>query len=121
MNTDMDVGMKLVAGILLAAKGADAIVTVCPMCQMNLEAYQKKICRLQNEDLRQTVLYLPQFIGLALGLPEEKLGIDLNLSIGDRFRQKLKQINESRDGSFSYVNAEMHAAKRMNHSATQKY
>jgi heterodisulfide reductase subunit B len=96
MNTHMDVGLELVAAILQAARGADAIVTVCPMCQMNLEAYQKKICRLQNEDLRLTVLYLPQLIGLALGLPAENLGINLNLSITDGFRQKLKQITNLR-------------------------
>ena len=121
MNTKMDVGMQLVAAILQAAKGADALVTVCPMCQMNLEAYQKKICRLQDEDLRLTVLYLPQFIGLALGLPEENLGVNLNLSITDGFRQKLKQITYPRDGSHFYINAEMPAGERICHSATQKY
>ena len=43
MTTKPEVALELVAGILKAARGADAIVTVCPMCQMNLEAYQKKI------------------------------------------------------------------------------
>lgn len=89
MNTEMDVGLELVAAILQKAKGADAIVTVCPMCQMNLEAYQHKISRMQNEDLRITVLYLPQLIGLALGLSEKDLRFDLNLSITADFREKL--------------------------------
>ena len=89
MNTEMDVGLELVAAILQKAKGADAIVTVCPMCQMNLEAYQHKISRMQNEDLRMTVLYLPQLIGLALGLSEKDLRFDLNLSITEGFREKL--------------------------------
>ncbi|MBT8367904.1 MAG: CoB--CoM heterodisulfide reductase iron-sulfur subunit B family protein [Deltaproteobacteria bacterium] len=89
VSTNMGVGLELVAAVLKGAKGADAIVTVCPMCQMNLEAYQQKICRTQNEDLRMTVLYLPQLIGLALGLPEKDLRLDLNLSITDRFRKKL--------------------------------
>ena len=89
MNTKMLVGMKLVTAILQGAKGADAIVTVCPMCQMNLEAYQQKICRMQNEDLHMTVLYLPQLIGLALGLSAKDLRLDLNLSITDSFRKKL--------------------------------
>ena len=91
MNTKTDVGLELVAAILQDAKGADAIVTVCPMCQMNLEAYQQKISRRQNENISMTVLYLPQFIGLALGLSEQKLRLDLNLSITDRFRKKLGQ------------------------------
>jgi heterodisulfide reductase subunit B len=89
MNTETAVGLQLVAAILQGAKGADAIVTVCPMCQMNLEAYQHKIGRMQNEDLRMTVLYLPQLIGLALGLSEKDLRFDLNLSITDSFREKL--------------------------------
>jgi heterodisulfide reductase subunit B len=89
MNTKMDVGLELVAAILQGAKGADAIVTVCPMCQMNLEAYQQKISRQYNENLHITVLYLPQFIGLTLGLPEQELRLDLNLSITDSFREKL--------------------------------
>jgi heterodisulfide reductase subunit B len=89
MNTDMDVSLELVTAILRGAKGADAIVTVCPMCQMNLEAYQQKISRRHKEDLRITVLYLPQFIGLALGLSEQELGLGLNLSVTKRFQEML--------------------------------
>jgi len=89
MNTKMEVGMELVAGILRAAKGADAIVTVCPMCQMNLEAYQQKISHRQNENLTLTILYLSQFIGLALGLTEQQLRLDLNLAVTNSFRRKL--------------------------------
>jgi len=89
MNTEMAVGLELVAAILQGAKGADAIVTVCPMCQINLEAYQHKISCMHNEDLRMTVLYLPQVIGLALGLSGKDLRFDLNLSITDGFREKL--------------------------------
>jgi len=89
MNTKMDVGLALVAAILKAAQGADAIVTVCPMCQMNLEAYQQKISRRHHEDLSMTILYLPQFLGLACGLSEQQVGLDFNLSVTDNFRQKI--------------------------------
>ena len=89
MNTKMDVGLELVAAILKAAKGADAIVTVCPMCQMNLEAYQQKISRRNCEDLSITILYLPQFLGLAFGLSEQQVGLDLNLSVTASFRKKI--------------------------------
>lgn len=90
MNTKMDVGLELVTSILKASKGADAIVTVCPMCQMNLEAYQHKISKSSKEDLSITVLYLPQLIGLAMGLPDKQLRLDLNLSITKGFRQKIQ-------------------------------
>jgi heterodisulfide reductase subunit B len=51
MNTKKDMALELTGGILRAAKGADCIVTVCPMCQLNLEAYQKPISDAQDEDL----------------------------------------------------------------------
>jgi heterodisulfide reductase subunit B len=73
---------------LKAARGADAIITVCPMCQMNLEAYQKKISGMCKEDLSISILYLPQFLGLALGLSEQALRLDMNLSITKAFRDK---------------------------------
>lgn len=85
MTTKPDVALELVAAILKAARGADAIVTVCPMCQMNLEAYQKKISGMCNEDLSMTILYLPQFLGLALGISEQDLRLDLNLSVTKAF------------------------------------
>ncbi len=90
MNTKMKVGIELVAAILKGAKGADAIVTVCPMCQMNLEAYQEKASKVCEEDMAITVLYLPQLIGLALGLRVKDLGLDLNLSITKAFKEKLR-------------------------------
>jgi heterodisulfide reductase subunit B2 len=88
MTTKPKVALELVAAILKAARGADAIVTVCPMCQMNLEAYQEKISEKFKEDMRLTILYLPQFLGLAMGLPAQDLRLDLNLSVTGSFREK---------------------------------
>jgi len=91
MNTKQEVAIELVAAILKAGKGADAIVTVCPMCQMNLEAYQSKISGVANEDLSTTILYLPQLLGLAIGLSDQDLHLKDNLAITDAFRNKLSQ------------------------------
>ncbi len=90
MNTKTEVALELVSDILTSAQGADAIVTVCPMCQMNLEAYQKKISRMIKTDLQMTILYLPQLLGLAVGLSKKDLRLDLNLSITDAFHDKLE-------------------------------
>ena len=90
MSTKMEVGIELVAAILKAAKGADAIVTVCPMCQMNLEAYQEKASKICKEDMTITILYLPQLIGLALGLSAKDVGLELNLSVTKAFKDKLR-------------------------------
>jgi heterodisulfide reductase subunit B len=91
MNTKMEVGIELVANILKDARGADAIVTVCPMCQLNLEAHQRKISHLCRQDLKTTVVYLPQLLGLAFGISEKELGLNLNLSSNERLHAKLQR------------------------------
>ncbi|RLC23702.1 MAG: disulfide reductase [Deltaproteobacteria bacterium] len=79
-TTKPEAGMELVGRILKAAQGADAILTVCPMCQMNLESSQKKISHKQGIELDIPVLFLPQFLGLAMGKIPKDVGLDLNLS-----------------------------------------
>jgi len=91
VNTNMAVGLELITAILSDAKGADAIVTVCPMCQMNLEAHQGKISSHRHEDLHKTIFYLPQLIGLAFDLPAKELGLDLSLSLTRGFGEKLRR------------------------------
>jgi heterodisulfide reductase subunit B len=92
MSTKMDGASEPLAAIFQGAQGADAIVTVCPMCQMKLEAYQQKISGHHKENPHMTILYLPQVIGLALGLSGQELRIDLNLFITDGFREKLENV-----------------------------
>ncbi|NQU14926.1 MAG: CoB--CoM heterodisulfide reductase iron-sulfur subunit B family protein [Desulfobacteraceae bacterium] len=89
MTTKKDVAMELTGSLLKAAQGADCIVTVCPMCEMNLEAFQEPISKASGEDLAIPVLYLPQLIGLALGLSKKELKLNLNLALTDSFKQRV--------------------------------
>jgi heterodisulfide reductase subunit B len=89
MNTKKDVALELTGAILRAAKGADCVATVCPMCQLNLEAYQKAISQEQGEDLSISILYLPQLMGVAFGLPEKDLKLNLNLALTKSLKGKL--------------------------------
>ena len=89
MTTKKEVALELTAGLLRAAQGADCIVTICPMCEMNLEAFQKPISKALEEDLEIPVLYLPQLIGVALGLSKNELKLNLNLALADSFKQRL--------------------------------
>lgn len=91
ISTKPEIGIELVTSILKEAREADVIVTVCPMCQMNLEANQSKISNREHEDLKTPILYLPQLLGLAMQLPMKELRLDLNLSITKKFRSKLKK------------------------------
>ncbi len=71
-GTIENVGIRLNFLLIKEAKkrGGEAIVTICPLCQFNLEMYQGKM----EEKFRMPVLYLPQVLGLALGLSPEELG-----------------------------------------------
>lgn len=89
MTTKKEVALELTAGLLKAAQGADCIATVCPMCQMNLEAYQSTISKSQGQDLGISVVYLPQLLGIAFGLSEDTLKLDLNLALTGAFRSKI--------------------------------
>jgi len=89
MTTKKEVALELTAGLLKAAQGADCIATVCPMCQMNLEAYQRTISKSQGQDLGISVVYLPQLLGIAFGLSEDTLKLDLNLALTSAFKTKI--------------------------------
>jgi len=95
MSTHRQVALELVTSILRKAKGAHVIVTVCPMCQMNLEGYQKRISKTCGEDLRVAVVYLPQFLGLALGLSPDDVRLDLNLAVTETFRRRVAGLEKA--------------------------
>jgi len=77
-----------------AGCGADLIVTVCPMCQMNLDAYQSQAIRMSGQGAPITVLYLSQLIGLAMGLPGASVLLDKNLAVTGAFRSKISHVKE---------------------------
>lgn len=54
---------------------ADAIVTLCPMCQLNLDAYQSEVNRMFGTDFHIPVLFFTQLMGLAFGLKSTELDI----------------------------------------------
>jgi heterodisulfide reductase subunit B len=54
---------------------ADVMVVLCPMCQLNLDAYQAEVNRYFHTDYHMPVLYFTQLMGLAFGLDPDELGI----------------------------------------------
>jgi heterodisulfide reductase subunit B len=80
-----EVAIRSVADILRDAAGADAIVTVCPMCQINLEAYQAKARKAGGRSV--PVLYLTQLMGLAMGLTEQDVQLAANLTMTPAVRR----------------------------------
>lgn len=49
------------------AVGADAMVTLCPMCQANLDTRQADISKMAGRNYQMPILYLTELIGMALG------------------------------------------------------
>ena len=54
---------------------ADILVTLCPMCQFNLDAYQSQVNRHFGTEFNLPILYFTQMIGLAMGLEPKELAI----------------------------------------------
>jgi succinate dehydrogenase / fumarate reductase, cytochrome b subunit len=56
-------------------EGADALVTPCPLCHLNLDLQQPDAAQIVGRDLGLPVLHLPQLVGLALGFEPKELGM----------------------------------------------
>ncbi len=77
IGTVPDVGMRLSYLIVKEAqkRGADLLVTACPLCQFNLECYQSKMNRKFEQAVDLPVVYVTQAMGMAFGLPQRQLGL----------------------------------------------
>jgi heterodisulfide reductase subunit B len=76
-------GQKLQA---IQEQGIQAMVDVCPWCHKMFDSRQTKAGEIVAAKLDIPVLYLTQLLGIALGIPKEKLGLDLNLSPIDKLK-----------------------------------
>ena len=74
------------------ARGANCIVTTCPMCQLNLDAYQDATCEQAKICERLPVYFITEMLGIALGLSTAELEIDRHLTDGVSLLKELKLI-----------------------------
>jgi len=54
---------------------ADLIVTLCPMCQLNLDAFQPQVNQMFGTNFHMPILFFTQLMGLAFGFSQNQLGI----------------------------------------------
>ena len=59
--------------------GADMIATLCPMCQLNLDAYQDAVNSHFGTQFKIPIVYFTQLMGLAFGIPATELGFGQEL------------------------------------------
>lgn len=62
----------------VAGTEAHALALVCPFCNVMYEGQQKKILKAAGIDAKIPIVYYPQILGLALGIPSSDLGFKLN-------------------------------------------
>jgi heterodisulfide reductase subunit B len=55
---------------------ADVIIAACPLCEMNLEAYQPKVNAAYGTNFHIPVMYFTQLMGVALGIGSRELALD---------------------------------------------
>jgi heterodisulfide reductase subunit B2 len=74
-------GFEMIRRIIKAAddQKADLIAVLCPMCQLNLDAFQGSMNNYFKTSYQMPVLYFTQLMGLAFGIAAEKLGIGSEL------------------------------------------
>jgi len=61
------------------ARGAHLMASVCPMCQMNIDAYQGEMNHFFDTDYHMPILFFTQLMGLAFGRDPKELGIGTEL------------------------------------------
>jgi heterodisulfide reductase subunit B len=76
-----DVALELINKILRNAQehGAQCLITPCPLCQINLDAYQSQVNSKFKTSYNIPVLFLTQLIGVALGIPAKELALSKNI------------------------------------------
>jgi heterodisulfide reductase subunit B len=62
----------------VVAAGADALVVICPFCDIMYELQQRRIEKLYDTRYNLPVLFYPQLLGLAMGLSADEVGLRLN-------------------------------------------
>jgi len=59
-----------------ADRGAQSIIVACPMCHVNLDMRRPEIKKQLKKDIDIPVLFITQALGLSMGIPADKLGLN---------------------------------------------
>jgi heterodisulfide reductase subunit B len=78
MGIREDVALRLCRNILMCAAqdGAQCVAVTCPLCQLNLDAYQAAINKKYGTAFNLPIVYFTQLMGIAFGLDTRDLGLN---------------------------------------------
>jgi heterodisulfide reductase subunit B len=73
--------LELIKKLLESAvsNGAEVMVTGCPLCQLNVDAYQTMVNRKYKTNYHLPILFFTQLMGVAFGIDEKKLGLKTSI------------------------------------------
>jgi len=79
--SEQELALGLINKLLRNAQenGAQCLVTPCPLCQINLDAYQSQVNSRFKTNYHLPVLFLTQLLGVALGVKPNALGLSRNI------------------------------------------
>ena len=83
-ETELALGMIREILESAAANGAECIVTICPLCQTNLDAYQGMVNSRFGTRYDLPVLFITQLMGLAFGIAPRALGLERSIVSPER-------------------------------------
>jgi succinate dehydrogenase / fumarate reductase cytochrome b subunit len=79
MNRDNSLRMAGTHLIEAKTKGAEAMVTPCPLCHLNLDTAQPDAAALHKTQIGLPIIHLPQLVGMALGFDAKELGLNRHI------------------------------------------
>lgn len=91
---DQETALHLMTRIMkdALARGANCFVVTCPMCQLNLDAYQDDFCNRNGICERLPVYFITELIAVAMGLDHKELQIDRHFVDGVKLLKELGLI-----------------------------
>jgi heterodisulfide reductase subunit B len=91
LRSHPDSALSIAGSKLKAAQntGVDGIIVSCPECQLIFDTRQKDAGTTVGTKLNVPVLYYTQLLGIAMGIEDKKLGLDLNQSPVEQLQAKV--------------------------------
>ncbi|HBH61730.1 MAG TPA: CoB--CoM heterodisulfide reductase [Nitrospiraceae bacterium] len=91
---DADMALKLMAKILkdALARGANCFVTTCPMCQLNLDAYQDEVREKYGISKSLPVYFITELIGISMGMDPLEMQVDRHFTEALGLLKELKLL-----------------------------
>ncbi len=91
---DTDTSLLLMSRILkdALARGANCFITTCPMCQLNLDAYQDRVGEKYGIRKRLPVYFITELLGIAMGFSPKEMQLNRHFIDSSGLLMKLKLI-----------------------------